>query len=905
MINTSLDKTLKILLPNTNRALAEALQSASPEQLKELGKHTSVKAVLESLFVEKIATSKSDSMILDILKNSPIFKDMGSFSKDILTLQNLLKEQSFTLPNKQQLALIQFIKTVESTDPKTVKKQFHNSGIFLESKLLTPTNFKEILQDIAKDMKKLVQKSPTENAREIEKLLEPLIQKSLNLQNDEKALLEQVKKLSNTIEQVQDRVKTGDTKEIIEIVKKIKNLIKPEIIEEKPVTQMQMKELTKELENLYSKVEESKLPQKMQLLDSIGKVILALRTTQIAKTKTDDVLLQQESEKPTQEISKQTPPPIEKRIDLEQKVQKIIQPLIEQPQLQKSKELEPIIEKIKNLIKPTVVEEKPVLQTQIKPIEIKELAKEIETLYNKVEQTNIPQKMQLLATIEKVIIALKDTPSLPQAEQKNDTPMQQESEKPTQEISKQTPPPIEKRIDLEQKVQKIIQSLIEQPQLQKSKELEPIIEKIKNLIKPTVVEEKPVLQTQIKPIEIKELAKEIETLYNKVEQTNIPQKMQLLATIEKVIIALKDTPSLPQAEQKNDTPMQQESEKPTQEISKQTPPPIEKRIDLEQKVQKIIQSLIEQPQLQKSKELEPIIEKIKNLIKPTVIEEKPVIQTQIKPIEIKELTKEIENLYTKLEQSKVPQKIELLEITRTILSIIKPIVENQIQKEHFSNLLRDIEKITTTVESSTIAVDDPIISDEFTLLNERVKLFTKPNVSTADVEMNERIIHDMKANLLELSEEIKQNPQLQNSDIEKLVDKLTLQIDYFQLYSHLNNSSSLYFPFVWDQLDNGSVSIKKGKKDKFYCEINLSLKDHGELRLMLSLYNKNQINLHTYSQSEGLKVAMRQHLELLRSNFHEANLMLKEVRFFDIEKLKTEGYETPMDDLHSGFEVKI
>ena len=773
MINTSLDKTLKILLPNTNRALAEALQSASPEQLKELGKHTSVKAVLESLFVEKIATSKSDSMILDILKNSPIFKDMGSFSKDILTLQNLLKEQSFTLPNKQQLALIQFIKTVESTDPKTVKKQFHNSGIFLESKLLTPTNFKEILQDIAKDMKKLVQKSPTENAREIEKLLEPLIQKSLNLQNDEKALLEQVKKLSNTIEQVQDRVKTGDTKEIIEIVKKIKNLIKPEIIEEKPVTQMQMKELTKELENLYSKVEESKLPQKMQLLDSIGKVILALRTTQIAKTKTDDVLLQQESEKPTQEISKQTPPPIEKRIDLEQKVQKIIQPLIEQPQLQKSKELEPIIEKIKNLIKPTVVEEKPVLQTQIKPIEIKELAKEIETLYNKVEQTNIPQKMQLLATIEKVIIALKDTPSLPQAEQKNDTPMQQESEKPTQEISKQTPPPIEKRIDLEQKVQKIIQSLIEQPQLQKSKELE------------------------------------------------------------------------------------------------------------------------------------PIIEKIKNLIKPTVIEEKPVIQTQIKPIEIKELTKEIENLYTKLEQSKVPQKIELLEITRTILSIIKPIVENQIQKEHFSNLLRDIEKITTTVESSTIAVDDPIISDEFTLLNERVKLFTKPNVSTADVEMNERIIHDMKANLLELSEEIKQNPQLQNSDIEKLVDKLTLQIDYFQLYSHLNNSSSLYFPFVWDQLDNGSVSIKKGKKDKFYCEINLSLKDHGELRLMLSLYNKNQINLHTYSQSEGLKVAMRQHLELLRSNFHEANLMLKEVRFFDIEKLKTEGYETPMDDLHSGFEVKI
>jgi len=738
MINITSDKTLKVLLPNMNKALAEAIKSASAEQLTQLGEQKDIKSILASLFDDKLTTQKSDKIILDILKNAPVFKEMGNFSKDIKLLKQELKSRS--IPKEIEISLTEFIKNVDSIEPKLLKSQITNSGIFLESKLANPTTFKEIFKEIIQEIKTLLQKSSNKDARQIEQLLEPLIQDE-NIPSNPKEvtpLLKNITKIIDSISALNEKAKSPQTKELEPIIDDLKKIIKPDVTLNKP---LDIKTLIPKIETLYVKVEQSSLPQKMKLLDSIEKIITTLRSIPLPEVTPEKVQLPQIHK----DILLKVTDEIKKVVDLLPAKEQLIQ----NP---KTKELEPIIDDLKKIIKHDA--------TQNKPLDIKTLIPKIETLYVKVEQSNLPQKMKLLDSIEKIITTLRSIP-LPEV-----TPEKVQLPQIHKDILLKVTDEIKKVVDLLPAKEQLIQN-------PKTKELEPIIDDLKKIIKHDA--------TQNKPLDIKTLIPKIETLYVKVEQSSLPQKMKLLDSIEKIITSLRSIP-LPEV--------------------------------LQEKVQ-------------------------------------------------------------------LPQ----------------------IHKDILLKLTDEIKKITHFLESSTIKLDDPVVSKEMNTLNEKLKSFTKPDIPNKI--LNENIANDAKANLLRLSEEIKQNPQLQNTDIEKLVDKLTLQIDYFQLYSHLNNSSSIYFPFVWDQLEDGGFSIKKGKKDKFYCEINLNLKDYGELKLMLTLYNKNQINLHAYSQSDVLKSGMKEDLELLHSTFKEANLILREIRFFDIKNDKTGGYNEPLRALDVGFEVKI
>jgi len=255
-------------------------------------------------------------------------------------------------------------------------------------------------------------------------------------------------------------------------------------------------------------------------------------------------------------------------------------------------------------------------------------------------------------------------------------------------------------------------------------------------------------------------------------------------------------------------------------------------------------------------------------------------------------------------QSKIPESSSILGALEKIVQALRSIEQSTPILQHNTKLPKEIQKVIDTLHVSMKKID-PLVSKEMMQLREKLSIFTKPEALSPERTMSERIVHDMKANVLHLSEEIKQTPTLQHSEMAKIVDKLSLQIDYYQLYSHLNNSSSLYFPFVWDQLEEGSLSIKQAKDKKFYCEINLNLKDHGELRVMLALYDDNQITIHGFSESDALRAALREGVSELRSAFIEADLTLREVRFFDKERGKTSAYETPSSDIDMGFEVKV
>ncbi len=110
------------------------------------------------------------------------------------------------------------------------------------------------------------------------------------------------------------------------------------------------------------------------------------------------------------------------------------------------------------------------------------------------------------------------------------------------------------------------------------------------------------------------------------------------------------------------------------------------------------------------------------------------------------------------------------------------------------------------------------------------------------------ISDDMKSILLQIQDEVSSKTDPKSQDLARQVDKLLTQIDYHQLASITSNSNNVYLPFFWEMLDEGNISMKKTDEDKFYCQINLTLKDFGKVDLLLPMYENNRVDGAMYAQ---------------------------------------------------------
>ena len=175
-------------------------------------------------------------------------------------------------------------------------------------------------------------------------------------------------------------------------------------------------------------------------------------------------------------------------------------------------------------------------------------------------------------------------------------------------------------------------------------------------------------------------------------------------------------------------------------------------------------------------------------------------------------------------------------------------------------------------------------------------------------EVEQSMGRDVKSNLLALKSDLEQLDLPNNEALQSHIDQLTTNIDYHQLLSHLSSSNSLHFPFSWDQLQEGSVTFKKEKGKKFYCEINLMLKEYGEIDLIMGLYEENQLEIQIHTEKTSLKALIQSHLELLRTLLIEAGITLRIIRVHDTKDRltpSTAAYSPEATDNHFGFEALV
>jgi len=228
-------------------------------------------------------------------------------------------------------------------------------------------------------------------------------------------------------------------------------------------------------------------------------------------------------------------------------------------------------------------------------------------------------------------------------------------------------------------------------------------------------------------------------------------------------------------------------------------------------------------------------------------------------------------------------------------------------KQLFQNLATTIQTLQKTAQlpiEKSLHPQDILFNKEIQqTLNKIDTQLKNPQQLQEKKQFQEVFQEDLKVNLLQAKEELNKSDLPYKTELLKHIEKLQLQIDYYQMLSHLSNSSALFIPYSFDALKEGKIKLKKSKKGAYFCDIELLLKEYGELTIRLGLFDENELNININCQSEKLHELLTQELPKLKKNLFEAGLYPKDIRFIQQEPL--EHYTNTNNEINLGFEAKV
>ncbi len=307
---------------------------------------------------------------------------------------------------------------------------------------------------------------------------------------------------------------------------------------------------------------------------------------------------------------------------------------------------------------------------------------------------------------------------------------------------------------------------------------------------------------------------------------------------------------------------------------------------------------------------------------------------------LRTLTSSLENLTNSLSTSQTQNKEAINAQTKDLLTQIKnelvqnPSIASKNTLTLIDNLLKmdnlfvkgeNIQNILNQNNISTFSNNfSSNLSPLLTNLKESLETLN-PNSSTVQTHISKlvenvenlikdlanpkaqssNISDDMKSILLQIQDEVSSKTDPKSQDLARQVDKLLTQIDYHQLASITSNSNNVYLPFFWEMLDEGNISMKKTDEDKFYCQINLTLKDFGKVDLMLAMYDKNKIDLTIYAQREHFKTAIRDNMQSLKVALNSVDLIPVNIKLLDLKEEQVEKKDPAQTYMENSYSQTI
>ncbi|ENQ6619782.1 flagellar hook-length control protein FliK [Campylobacter lari] len=167
-------------------------------------------------------------------------------------------------------------------------------------------------------------------------------------------------------------------------------------------------------------------------------------------------------------------------------------------------------------------------------------------------------------------------------------------------------------------------------------------------------------------------------------------------------------------------------------------------------------------------------------------------------------------------------------------------------------------------------------------------------------EISSELQKDIKSTLLQVSNLAK---NLDNENILNQANRLIAQLEFNQLLSLANNSIHTFLPFFWDDLEKSNVIFKRGKKDKFYAQINLEFEKLGKINVFLSLSNDKYIDINMMIENANFRKKLYERAHELKKALVKVGLLSSNFFISDIVKSKFHNQEE-YNDFNMGFDTR-
>ncbi len=195
-----------------------------------------------------------------------------------------------------------------------------------------------------------------------------------------------------------------------------------------------------------------------------------------------------------------------------------------------------------------------------------------------------------------------------------------------------------------------------------------------------------------------------------------------------------------------------------------------------------------------------------------------------------------------------------------------------------------LQQVVNLIKSELVKSDvkNPLHVEVAKLTN-KLEVVIKEQIATKKIVPNQKLLvetpikqeiaNDIKSTLLNIKHELSTLTTPVAREISLHVERLITQIEYFQLVSLSSNTQTSYLPFLWDGLEEGQVSLKKLKENRFFCEINLKLKEYGKIDLMLMLFDDVNLNISVFAEKKEFLELVQENLPILKQGINKIGLI--------------------------------
>lgn len=329
-----------------------------------------------------------------------------------------------------------------------------------------------------------------------------------------------------------------------------------------------------------------------------------------------------------------------------------------------------------------------------------------------------------------------------------------------------------------------------------------------------------------------------------------------------------------------------------------------------------------------NKSVVDITAKLESLVqKSELIESKIQNNSQVNPKEIQKVANQIKEVMSQLKELVSKENIKnapaLLEKSQTITSMVEQTLKmpevfpQDLSKATISEKLQQVVNILRSELIKTDAKNS--LHVEVSKLTQNLENVIKDQIATKNIIPNQKfmletpikneLLNDVKATLLSIKNELSSSTLPVHREVLGQVERLLTQIDYFQLVSLSSNSNTTYLPFSWDSLEGGQISLKKLKENRFFCEINLTLKEYGKIDLMVMLFEDIHVNISVFAEKKEFTTLVQENLSTLKQGINKLGLIPSNVQLFDALKDKKLKEDTrnfvSSTQLGSGLNIEV